>query len=122
MTIDPRRQPIREYEETAFVDVALEDTERVLVGLQLEEKLAELEVTELNWEERKKEHKDSVGGIWKEIRELRTQMRTSSRKEPMKVKRLMNYINGTVTIRRADTGQVMEERSMTKEEKQIDLL
>ncbi len=122
MAIDPRRQPVREYEEILDVEVQLDETSKILAGMQLEDKLAELDVIEANFAELRKQHKERVGGVWDEIRKLRVQVRSGTRMEPMKVKRLMDHRTGKVVVRRADTGTVLEERAMTNEEKQVDLL
>jgi hypothetical protein len=115
---DPSKMPIQEVEETRTVDVPLGDTEQLLLGKQLEAKLAEIDEEEANEKVRRDIHRDRVGGLWDEVREFRRQILKSVRQELRKVKVFANWNAGRIKVSDAATGAVYEERAMTPEERQ----
>lgn len=119
---DPGRQPIQEREYMREVSVPIAESEAILLGHQVDDKLSEIEDLEASELERRKEFREKRHKFWQECKDIRALIRNGARQEPRKVKEFRSWNNGRVKITDAVTGQVYEDREMTQEERQMGML
>lgn len=67
-------------------------------------------------------HKSTIAGHEKKVERLGRTLRDGSEERPVRCLRIINYIQGQVTVTRTDTGQVIEERGLLEHERQVELV
>lgn len=110
------------------VDVDLTDEEAMALEPEHMAKLDEMDEKKEEIAAAKEEHRQAMSGHKKELRELeaeelrlRNARKTKQRRIKVQVREHMNLRTGNVEIKRVDTGEVVDERPMTAEERQTEM-
>ena len=113
--------PVLKKTAQRLVTCQLTDEEQREKGLQLA--LACVQRTEIEKEraETMKTFKERLDAVALEMAKHTKALRTGTEVRQLAVVELFDYNDGSVTISRKDTGEVIEKRDMTQEERQIGL-
>lgn len=107
---------------TRRLERPMTDEERLKVGAEMAEALREAEHLEVRKAAYDKEMKDQITMYYEKATGLAKALERGLREGNVEVLVTRNWHNGSVTIRRTDTQEILEERAMTFEERQRTLL
>lgn len=99
----------------------LDDSELAKYGRELSGRLSDLASIELEKKEAADNFKSRMSKIDKAIGEIQRKLHDGSEERVIECEQVLSFDTATVTIIRKDTGEVVEERPMTDEERQMPL-
>jgi hypothetical protein len=99
---------------------ALTDEERRVAANSLAKTLSELEDVEKERKVVNSSFKTKYDGLKRKIAYLGSSVLTGEDQRSIECTRITNYTKGTMVLIRVDTGQVVEERSLSNDEKQME--